>query len=76
MLHLNKKIYSQPEIKIRGESQSQTIIRALCHLIQSLSSSSIQIRQENKFENIRTKKKIKSLIFFRLSNNHCECIVQ
>ena len=55
MLHLKK--YSQPEIKIHGESQSQTKIRAYNYLVQSLSSSSIQIRQETNLKSFEKNSK-------------------
>ena len=48
---LINSINSRPEIKLYGGSQSKTKSQAQNHLIQSLSSSSIQIKQETKLRN-------------------------
>ena len=53
-LNLIKSINSRPETKVDDGSQSQAKSQTKCHFIQSLSSSSIQIKQiknlKKKFE--------------------------
>ena len=72
ILHKIKKktYYSRPKIKIYGESQTQTNIQAYNYLIQSWSSSSIQIRQETNLKNFEKNIKIsqflKIFIFFNI----------
>ena len=56
-LNLIKSINSRPETKVDDGSQSQAKSQTKCHFIQSLSSSSIQIKQNKNLKKILRKSK-------------------